>query len=201
MWWIFEHRIYYVSCQRLKYVQALKTPCQVLSFYTHSVFASSHCQALAQVLQISWEVSTANKMLHIIWKIIFLSILEQNSSDPHTQLLPQQISGICDKKSRFGITLSALPLAPSPALHLFYKILLDWNWFISPHFGDTIFTLLLSSPSSLSMTLGTKTTQTHSCLVPARKPSACQAPGKHRRNHKARGRFFSSTAKAKRAIW
>lgn len=51
MQWIFEHKIYYVSCQRLKCVQALKTRCQVVTFYTDSVFAGSRCQALLDSYQ------------------------------------------------------------------------------------------------------------------------------------------------------
>lgn len=81
-------------------------------------------------------------------------------------------------------------LPPScPTQHLFCKILLDWSCLIAPqgnsspycpHLGE-LSTVVLFSPSTLSMTLGTKMAPSRSQLVPARKSSACQAPARHRR--------------------
>ena len=74
---------------------------------------------------------------------------------------------------------------PRPASHLFCKILLDWSCLISLTLEILYFYTVLLSPSSLSMTLGTKMALSHSHLVPARKPSACQAPARHRRTSRS----------------
>lgn len=121
-------------------------------------------------------------------------IPEQNSSDSHTRgPTPRQMRGIRDTQGRIGITLSTPPLAPSPAPHHTHSAKSCWTGAaLLPHRGVQplispalktlyFFTLMLSSPSSLSMTLGTKMALSHSRLVPARKPSACQAPTRHRR--------------------
>lgn len=102
------------------------------------------------------------------------------------------MSGICDTQGRIGITLSAPLLHPAqpriafvlqnPAgLELPYCPTGEFSPLFPPLWRHCIFTLVLLSPSSLSMTLGTKMALSRSRLVPARKPSACQAPTRHRR--------------------
>lgn len=74
-----------------------------------------------------------------------------------------------------------------PPQHLFCKILLGWSCLTAPQGNSSpycphlreLYTLMLFSPSTLSMTLGTRTAPSP---VPARKSSACQALARHRKN-------------------
>lgn len=110
-------------------------------------------------------------------------ILKQKSSDPHAQGPTQgeRVEFVIPKAelaSPFSVPLLR-PAQPRAALVLQHPAGLELPYF--PHFGDTVFLHLRSSPSSLSMTLGTKMALSRSRLVPARKPSACQALARHRR--------------------
>ena len=97
------------------------------------------------------------------------------------------MSGICDTQGRIGITLSVPLLHPSPDQHRICSAKSCWTGaaLFPSLWRYCIFTLVLLSPSSLSMTLGTKMALSHSHLVPARKPSACQAPARRRRTSRS----------------
>lgn len=66
-----------------------------------------------------------------------------------------------------------------------------------PHLGE-LYTLF--SPSTLSTTLGRKMAPPHSHLVPARKPSACQAPARHRRTSQSARQVLPSQSQSSHLI-
>lgn len=69
----------------------------------------------------------------------------------------------------------------SAGLELPYRPTGEFSPLFPPLWRCCIFTLVLSTPSSHGMTLGMEMALSPSRLVPARKPSACQAPTRHRR--------------------